>query len=103
MTTLDDWDVCDDHEQSFPRHGFCKDCRIAELEAKVERLSARGIEDMQDTITTLKELADAADLAIQMDFEQGVAWMTDEAYPKFKKEYPYIWKVLSDLMGTRGD
>jgi len=35
MNPLDiaNWDLCDVHETTFMRHTYCKDCRIAELEA----------------------------------------------------------------------
>ena len=33
-----DWDTCDQHAFTFPRHTECPYCRIAELEAEVKRL-----------------------------------------------------------------
>ena len=34
MSNPADYDICDEHEQSFIRHSFCPYCRITELEAE---------------------------------------------------------------------
>ena len=38
MNDVSDWEICDEHEQAFHRHGFCKDCRIAELKSQIKSM-----------------------------------------------------------------
>ena len=33
-----DWDCCDEHETAYLKDGYCKDCKIEELQEQVERV-----------------------------------------------------------------
>lgn len=44
---VEDWDSCSEHESVFPRDGYCKDCRIEELQAKLEEMDAAYAEGIR--------------------------------------------------------
>jgi len=46
----------------------------------------------------LSELQERLSHAIQMDLENGVAWMNDDAAAEFKKNYPMIWEMISLIL-----
>ena len=71
MNDVSDWEICDEHEQSFPRHGFCKDCRIAELQAQIE--AVKGLPDKWREEANDRYPPDAFDCASMLDkaLEQG--------------------------------
>jgi hypothetical protein len=46
----------------------------------------------------LSELQDRLSYAIQMDLENGVAWMNDHAAAEFKKNYPDLNKMIGLIM-----
>jgi len=35
MSDITDWNVCDIHEESFPRHSICKGCQIESLQTEL--------------------------------------------------------------------
>ncbi len=46
----------------------------------------------------LSELQEQLSLAYQMDLENGVAWMNDQAAADFKKNYPMIWEMIALIL-----
>lgn len=46
----------------------------------------------------LSELQDRLSYAIQMDLENGVAWMNDHAAAEFKKNYPDLSEMIGLIM-----
>ena len=46
----------------------------------------------------LSELQERLSHAYQMDLENGVAWMNDQAAAEFKKNYPMIWDMITLIM-----
>ena len=45
---------------------------------------------MSIKITTLEEIQEDLDYALQSDFEQGVAWLADKQADEFEKSYPEL-------------
>ena len=41
--SVEDWDCCDEHETTFPRHGQCPYCTIETLQARVAELEKSRI------------------------------------------------------------
>ena len=46
----------------------------------------------------LSELQDRLSYAMQMDLENGVAWMNDHAAKQFKEHYPDLHEMISLIM-----
>jgi len=46
----------------------------------------------------LSELQERLSHAYQMDLENGVAWMNDQAAAEFKKNYPMIWDMIALIL-----
>ena len=46
----------------------------------------------------LSELQERLSHAIQMDLENGVAWMNDQAAAEFKNNYPMIWDMIALIL-----
>ena len=46
----------------------------------------------------LSELQDRLSYALQMDLENGVAWMNDHAAAEFKKSYPDLNEMIGLIM-----
>ena len=77
---------------------ICDKCRIKELEAKINRLSARGIEDMQYTIAQLEaELETHRWTPVEEGLPEGVE---DERTPYFVRTADYfgvaLWREYDD-------
>ena len=48
--------------------------------------------------TEMEEIQEMLDLALQVDLEQGVAWLNDEAAGQFSKKYPSIMKAITHIL-----
>ena len=46
----------------------------------------------------IPEIQERLSYAIQMDLENGVAWMNDHAAAEFKKNYPMIWEMIGVIL-----
>ena len=46
----------------------------------------------------LSELQERLSYAVQMDLENGVAWMNDHAAAEFKKNYPDLHEMISLIL-----
>ena len=46
----------------------------------------------------LSELQERLSYAVQMDLENGVAWMNDHAAAVFKKNYPDLHEMISLIL-----
>jgi len=63
-------------------------------------------EEEYQTVTTLDEILERMDLALQSDFECGVAWLADKKAEEFAKEFPELslfFGWLADLEEVTND
>jgi len=51
----------------------------------------------------LEDVKDRWHAALDAELENGVAWMNDEAWEKFPKQHPFLWKFHLWLMGQEDD
>jgi len=63
------WDCCDEHETTYLKDGYCKDCKIEELQAQVDALNSPVLksewQEQQKRIEELQEQVDERDALIR--------------------------------------
>ena len=62
--------------------------RLEALENRKPLAAERLLEKIQDELSG----------AVQLDLEQGVAWMNEAAHSDFAKEFPLISKAISTIL-----
>lgn len=48
----------------------------------------------------LEEIKDKLAMALQMDLENGVAWMNDIAWNQWEMKYPSLSKAIGEIMNA---
>jgi len=47
---------------------------------------------------TLKDIQDELHEALETDLERGVAWMNDEAWEQWRKDYPTLNRAIQKIL-----
>ena len=69
-----DWDTCDQHEFTFPRHTECPYCHIEELEAVIDRVKALD----ERLIERLRGIARSDTMTTEFTPSEHIAWIAAE-------------------------